>query len=451
MRVLFYVFLQTKIFSMTRRFSFLIAILLFASICGYSQTANTNNGYVDVDGRDLRNTSNTISTAVSFLTIAPDTRAGALGDAGVATTPDGNSQHWNPSKYVFIENDFGVSMSYTPWLRALVSDMNLAYLSGYYKFNAQNAIGASLLYFDLGRMTFKDIYNTTIMDFRPREFSLDLSYARLLAKNFSGSVAMRFIYSNLTGGQDIGNGVSSKAGTSVAADVSFYYKNDDIMTGNLKSSVMWGLNISNIGSKISYTSNEKRDFIPTNFRTGVGYMLSFDEHNDLLFTVDFNKLLVPSSPSYYQIGDTLPNGHVVQEGEEQQIKHGKDPNVSVPAALFTSWWDAPGDLEGLPSRFREELAEITFSVGLEYCYSKQFAVRMGYFHENTYKGNRKYFTVGAGLRLNVFGLDFAYMIPTGGRTSPLQNTLRFTLTFDFGGVAKEQRDAKKAEKEAKKA
>ncbi len=445
-------FCSQKYFNMTRRFSFVIAILLFASICGYSQSNSGINPDKDVIGR---NAPNTISTAVSFLTIAPDTRAGALGDAGVATTPDGNSQHWNPSKYVFIDNDFGFSISYTPWLRKLVSDMNLAYLSGYYKFNAQNAIGASLLYFDLGGMTFRDEFNNVIMNFRPREFSLDISYARLLAKNFSGSVAMRFIYSNLTGGQNVGNGVTSKAGTSVAADVSFYYKNDDIMTGNLKSSVMWGLNISNIGSKISYTSNEKRDFIPTNFRTGVGYMLSFDEHNDLLFTADFNKLLVPSSPTYYQVGEVLPSGDTVTAGN-QSIKYGRDPNVSVPAALFTSWWDAPGDAtpfvhNGKPSRFREELAEITFSLGLEYCYSKQFAVRMGYFHEHAYKGNRKYFTVGAGLRLNVFGLDFAYLIPTGGRTSPLMNTLRFTLTFDFGGLAKEQRDAKKAEKEARKA
>ncbi|MBO7134479.1 MAG: type IX secretion system outer membrane channel protein PorV [Bacteroidales bacterium] len=438
---------------MTKRFSFLIAILLFASISGFSQTNNGITPDKDVIGR---NAPNTISTAVSFLTIAPDTRSGALGDAGVATTPDGNSQHWNPSKYVFIDNDFGVSISYTPWLRKLVGDMNLAYLAGYYKFNAQNAIGASLLYFDLGSMTFKDINNVTIMNFRPREFSLDLSYARLLAKNFSGSVAMRFIYSNLTGGQDVGNGVQSKAGTSVAADVSFYYKNDDIMTGNMKSSVMWGLNISNIGSKISYTSNEKRDFIPTNFRTGVGYMLSFDEHNDLLITCDFNKLLVPSSPTYYQVGEVMPNGDTVKAGGDQYIKYGKDPNVSVPAALFTSWWDAPGDAtpfvhNGKTSRFREELAEITLSLGLEYCYSKQFAVRIGYFHEHAYKGNRKYFTVGAGLRLNVFGLDFAYLIPTmSGGTSPLQNTLRFTLTFDFGGLAKEQRDAKKAEKEARK-
>ena len=437
---------------MTKRISFVIAILLFASICGYSQSNSGINPDEDVIGRDAPNT---ISTAVSFLTIAPDTRAGALGDAGVATTPDGNSQHWNPSKYVFIDNDFGVSISYTPWLRKLVSDMNLAYLSGYYKFNAQNAIGASLLYFDLGGMTFRDEFNNVIMNFRPREFSLDISYARLLAKNFSGSVAMRFIYSNLTGGQSVGNGVTSKAGTSVAADVSFYYKNDEIMTGNLKSSVMWGLNISNIGSKISYTSNEKRDFIPTNFRTGVGYMLSFDEHNDLLFTCDFNKLLVPSSPTYYQVGEVLPSGDTVTAGN-QSIKYGRDPNVSVPAALFTSWWDAPGDAtpfvhNGKPSRFREELAEITLSLGLEYCYSKQFAVRMGYFHEHAYKGNRKYFTVGAGLRLNVFGLDFAYLIPTGGRQSPLMNTLRFTLTFDFGGMAKEQRDAKKAEREARKA
>ena len=439
--------MQPKFLNMTKRISFLIAIL-FAGISGYSQITPGE----DVIGRDAPNT---ISTAVSFLTIAPDTRAGGLGDAGVATTPDGNSQHWNPSKYVFIDTDFGVSMSYTPWLRALVSDMNLAYLSGYYKFNAQNAIGASLLYFDLGSMTFRGPNNELIMNFRPREFSLDLSYARLLAKNFSGSVAMRFIYSNLTGGQDVGNGVQTKAGTSVAADVSFYYKNDDIMTGNMNSSVMWGLNISNIGSKISYTSNEKRDFIPTNFRTGVGYMLSFDEHNDLLITADFNKLLVPSSPTYYQPGEILPSGDTVKAGSDPVVKYGKDPNISVPAALFTSWWDAPGDAtpfvhNGKPSRFREELAEITFSVGLEYCYSKQFAARVGYFHEHAYKGNRKFVTVGAGLRLNVFGLDFAYLIPVT-QANPLQNTLRFTLTFDFGGAAKEQRDARRAEKEAKKA
>lgn len=427
---------------MIRRLSLLLVAVTLGCTFAFSQTTT---GGVSVDGRDKRNSPNTISTAVSFLTIAPDTRAGGLGDAGVATTPDGNSQHWNPAKYVFIDNDFGVSVSYTPWLHQLVSDMNLAYLSGYYKFNPQNAIAASLLYFDLGSITFTDVNNVKMMDFKPREFSLDLSYSRLLAKRFSGSVAMRFIYSNLTGGQDVGNGIQSKAGTSVAADVAFYYKNDDIMTGNMKSSVMWGLNISNIGSKISYTSNENRDFIPTNFRTGVGYMLSFDEHNDLLITADFNKLLVPSSPSYYQIGDTLENGHVVQAGEDPIIKYGKDPNISVPAALFSSWWDAPGDLTALPSRFREELAEITFSVGLEYCYSKQFAVRVGYFHENAYKGNRKYVTVGAGLRMNVFGLDFAYLIPTT-QANPLQNTLRFTLTFDFGGLAKEQRDAKKAEK-----
>ena len=439
---------------MIRRISFLTIIIALACTSVYSQTiGGGGNGKGNGTTIDGRNAPNTISTAVSFLTIAPDTRAGGLGDAGVATTPDGNSQHWNPSKYVFIENDFGVSMSYTPWLRALTSDMNLGYLAGYYKFNAQNAIGASLLFFDLGNMVFKDVNNVTLMNFRPREFSLDISYARLLAKNFSGSVAMRFIYSNLTGGQDIGQ-VQSKAGTSVAADVSFYYKNDDIMTGNLKSSVMWGLNISNIGSKISYTSNEKRDFIPTNFRTGVGYMLSFDEHNDLLITCDFNKLLVPSSPTYYQPGEVLPSGDTVKAGGEQHIKYGKDPNVSVPAALFTSWWDAPGDAtpfvhNGKTSRFREELAEITLSLGLEYCYSKQFAVRVGYFHEHAYKGNRKYVTVGAGLRLNVFGLDFAYLIPVT-QANPLQNTLRFTLTLDFGGIAKEQRDAKKAEKEARK-
>lgn len=432
---------------MTKRTIIFVAALLAISFQSFSQTSA--NGTV-VDGR---NAPNTISTAVSFLTIAPDTRAGGLGDAGVATTPDGASMHWNPAKYIFIENDFGFTVSYTPWLRSLVSDMNLANLTGYYKIDKNNAIAASLVYFDLGSIQFRDINNALLKDFSPHEFSFDIAYSRLLAKRFSGSVAMRFIYSNLTGGAEV-NGVQSNAGKSIAADVAFYYKNDDLMTGNIKSSVMWGLNISNIGSKISYTANENRDFIPTNFRTGVGYKLSFDEHNDLLFTCDFNKLLVPSSPTYYQAGEILPNGDTVRSGDEY-IKYGKDPHISVPAALFTSWWDAPGDAtpfvhNGHTSTFREELAEITMSIGLEYCYSQQFAFRIGYFHEHEYKGNRKYFTIGAGLKMNVFGLDFAYLIPVT-QANPLQNTLRFTLTFDFGGATADRIQNSKAKKEAKKA
>ncbi|HOK39106.1 MAG TPA: type IX secretion system outer membrane channel protein PorV [Bacteroidales bacterium] len=392
----------------------------------------------DVIGRDAPNT---ITTTVPFLLIAPDTRAGGLGDAGVATTPDVNSMHWNPAKYVFMQNDMGVSISYTPWLRQLVQDMNLAYIAWYKKFNSENAIAASLLYFDLGSIQFRDINNNLMRDFTPHEFAIDFGYSRLLGNKFSGSVAMRFIYSNLTGGIEVA-GQQSFPGKSVAADASFYYKNPDIELGGMPTTLMWGLNISNIGSKISYTSNEYRDFIPTNFRTGLGYLMQLDDYNELMITVDFNKLLVPTPPVYYSPGDTLPNGQIVTSSDKI-IKYGRDPNISVPAALFSSWVDAPGVAtpfvkNGKASPFREELAEVTISTGIEYWYDKQFALRAGYFYEHQYKGNRKYFTLGAGLKMNVFSLDFAYLIPTT-QANPLQNTMRFTLIFDIGELSKEKK------------
>lgn len=413
------------------------AILFLAVV--YVAVVNLNAQVTndDIIGREAPNT---ITTTVPFLLIAPDSRAGGLGDAGVATTPDVNSSHWNPAKYNFIKNNVGVAISYTPWLRQLVSDMNLAYVSGYKKFNKENVLSASLLYFDLGSIQFRDINNALLRDFSPHEFSLDLAYSRLLGAKFSGSVAMRFIYSNLTGGIEV-QGNDSYPGKTVAADVSFYYFNDEIELGGMNSTFMWGLNISNIGAKISYTTNEYRDFIPTNFRTGLGYLLALDEHNEFLFTCDFNKLLVPTPPVYYSASDVLPNGDTVRPGDKI-IKYGKDPNISVGAALFNSWTDAPGVAtpfvrNGQASPFKEELAEFTVSLGMEYWYDKLFALRLGYFNEHQYKGNRKYFTIGAGLKMNVFGLDFAYLIPTT-QANPLQNTLRFTLIFDIGGLSSEK-------------
>ncbi|MDD3741327.1 MAG: type IX secretion system outer membrane channel protein PorV [Bacteroidales bacterium] len=392
----------------------------------------------DVIGRDAPNT---ITTTVPFLLIAPDTRSGGLGDAGVATTPDVSSMHWNPAKYIFIQNDVGVSISYTPWLRQLVSDMNLAYVSGYKRLNKENVISASLLYFDLGSIQFRDINNALLRDFTPHEFSVDFAYSRVLAEKFSGSVAMRFIYSNLTGGIEV-QGNESFPGKSVAGDFSLYYYNDEIGIGSMDGILMWGLNISNIGAKISYTTNEYKDFIPTNFRTGVGYVMKLDDHNEFMFVVDVNKLLVPTPPVYYSAGDTIAGtSQVVLPGEEI-IKYGSDPDeASIASALFTSWYDAPGVAtpfvkNNQASPFREEMAEFTVSAGVEYWYDKQFALRVGYFNEHQYKGNRKYFTVGAGLKMNVFGLDFAYLIPTT-QANPLQNTLRFTLTFDIGGLSSE--------------
>lgn len=389
----------------------------------------------DVVGRDAPNI---VTTTVPFLLIAPDTRAGGLGDVGVATTPDVNSLHWNPAKYSFVDKNVGISISYSPWLLDLVKDMNLAYLAAYKKFNKENVLSASLLYFDLGSIQFRDINNALLRDFSPHELSVDLAYSRLLAKQFSGSVAMRFIYSNLTGGIEVGGKMSSP-GKTVAADVAFYYFNDNLELADMKSTLMLGLNVSNIGAKISYTTNENREFIPTNFRIGAGYLLNIDDHNSFMLAMDFNKLLVPTPPIYYQPGEVLPNGDTALTADI--IKYGKDPNISVPAALFSSWTDAPGVStpfvkNGKASPFREELAEITFSVGLEYWYDKQFALRLGYFKEHQYKGNREFFTVGAGLKMNVFALDFAYLIPTT-QANPLQNTLRFTLIFDIGGLSNE--------------
>ncbi|HPG74544.1 MAG TPA: type IX secretion system outer membrane channel protein PorV, partial [Bacteroidales bacterium] len=270
------------------------------------------------------------------------------------------------------------------------------------------------------------------------EFAVDFSYSRLLGNNFSGAVSLRYIYSNLSGGVT-NSGAEAHPGNSVAADVAFYYKGKDFKVGDMKSRMMWGLNISNIGNKISYTSNEQRNFIPTNFRTGIGYMMELNEYNTLLLTVDMNKLLVPSPPSYLK--DSL-NQYVYDDNGNQIIAYGKNPDISVPAALFSSWSDAAGIVEPFrrdettPNVLKEEIAEIMWSIGVEYWYNKQFALRTGYFHEHQYKGNRKYFTIGAGLKLNVFGLDFAYLIPTA-QQHPLQNTLRFTLTFDIAGLADE--------------
>lgn len=358
--------------------------------------------------------SNVISTAVPFLTIAPDSRAGAMGDAGVATSPDMNSQHWNPAKYAFIENDLGVALSYSPWLRNLVDDINLAYLAGYKRLDDQQVVSASLRYFALGAITFRNEFGDIQGQQNPNEFAVDIAYSRLLSERFSGSVALRYIRSDLTGGMQVGD-ASTHAGNSFAADIAFYYRAE--MRRNRQNSVFsTGINVSNIGSKISYTDGETKDFIPTNLRLGVGYETELDDYNSISFAFDMNKLLVPSS-SYVSI-----------EGEDGVIVGGYKDDKSVIGGILSSFTDAPGG-------FKEELQEITFSFGAEYWYQKQFALRGGYFYENENKGNRKYFTVGAGFKLNVFTLDFSYLFPTQ-QNHPLANTLRFSLAFDFDQLSK---------------
>ncbi|MFN5324403.1 MAG: type IX secretion system outer membrane channel protein PorV [Bacteroidota bacterium] len=361
---------------------------------------------------------NTITTSVPFLIISPDARAGGMGDAGVASSADVNSIHWNPAKLAFMEQKMSFGVSYTPWLRKLVPDINLAYVSFGKVLKGDQAVGASLRYFSLGDITFTDATGVEIGQFNPSEFAFDVAYSRKLSENISGGMALRYINSNLTGGVLVDNN-QTKAGQSVAADISAYYTSE-IEIGKKDAIFSLGMNISNIGSKISYTETGRKDFIPINLRLGPSIKFLLNEYNEIALLVDFNKLLVPTPPIYDPTQQS--NGNSV-------IVFGENPDVSVAQGIFQSFNDAPNG-------GKEELQEINIASGLEYWYDKQFAFRAGYFHEHQNKGNRKYFTLGAGLKYSVFGLDFAYLIPTDQR-NPLENTLRFTLVFDFNGGEKE--------------
>ncbi|MCB9187947.1 MAG: type IX secretion system outer membrane channel protein PorV [Flavobacteriales bacterium] len=381
---------------------------------------------------------NTITTAVPFLLIAPDSRSSAMGDAGVAINPDANSTHWNASKLSFIDDkdDFGVSISYSPWLRQLVNDINLAYLSGYKKIDKNSAIGVSMRYFSLGNITFTDITGNTIRDFKPNEFAFDVAYSRKLSQNFGTAVALRYINSNLTGGISTTGG-ETQAGRSVAADVSLFYQGNEFKMGEIPSNINFGLNISNIGAKMAYTSDAEKDFIPTNLRLGTALNMEIDEYNKLTFAFDANKLLVPTQPIYQ-----LEGGEVVTDGDGNPIIYsGKDPNVGTAAGMFQSFIDAPGVViyEGdstsagieSGSKFKEELNEINLSLGAEYWYSDIFAVRAGYFHEHWSKGNRRFISLGAGVKYQALQLDLSYLLSLT-QNSPIANTVRFTLKFAFG-------------------
>jgi len=361
---------------------------------------------------------NTITTAVPFLTITPDSRAGGMGDAGVGLTPDVSSQHWNPAKYVFMESDMGVGLSYSPWLRNLVDDINLAYLSGYKKIDDVSAVAASLRYFSLGDIVFTSDYGTYEGQQSPNEFAVDLGYSRKLSEIFAGAVALRYIRSDLTGGQMV-NGVETHAGNSFAADVAFYWFTE-FRANRKDNNFSAGINIQNIGSKISYTDGEVKDFIPTNLMLGTSYTTNLDDYNSFSFSFEANKLLVPTPPADSTI-----------YGEDDVIfPGGINSDIGPIEGMIVSFYDAPGG-------FKEEMQEITLALGVEYWYNKQFAIRGGYFYEHENKGNRKYFTAGAGLRMNVFALDFSYLLPTQ-RNHPLENTLRFTLCFDVDAFGRQR-------------
>ncbi|MFA5328971.1 MAG: type IX secretion system outer membrane channel protein PorV [Prolixibacteraceae bacterium] len=384
-----------------------ITLLLTATLCFALTVSKTYAQKTSTTG------ANTITTGVPFLTIAPDSRSGAMGDAGVAISADANSQYWNPAKYAFAESEMGLALSYTPWLRNLVSDINLAYLVGYKKLDDRQTVSASLRYFTLGDISFMSEYGDPTGTQSPNEFAIDMGYTRLLSEKFSGAVALRYIRSDLTGGQLVDGGTETHAGTAYAADVAFYYQNE-IRVNRKISTLGAGINISNIGSKISYTDGETKDFIPTNLKLGLSYKTEMDKYNTITFAFDANKLLVPTP-------DTT----------KADIITGLGANISPIAGIFKSFSDAPGG-------FSEEFKEINFSVGAEYWYNKQFALRAGYFYEDVTKGNRKFFTAGAGLKMNVFALDFSYLLPVA-QNNPLANTLRFTLSFDFEAFNKQRR------------
>ena len=388
-------------------------ISIFVLIILANQLAYTQN-QLEID--DLTGGLNTITTAVPFLMITPDSRSGSMGDVGAATSPDASSISTNPAKYSFIEDDLGFSISYVPWLRALVPDINLSYISGYKKLNQNDAVAFELRYFSLGDITFTDILGNTLGQFNPNELALGGSYSRKLSDLFSLSLATRYIYSNLTGGQMAGD-IQTNAGKSFAADVAGYYTNK-IRFLKKDSDLSFGFNISNIGNKISYTNVGERDFIPINLKLGSSININFDDYNSMSYSFDINKLLVPTPPLY---------------NSENEIIAGKDPNVSVVSGIFQSFSDAPDG-------FSEELREINLSFGTEYWYAQQFALRGGYFYEHDTKGGRKFFTVGAGVKYNVFALDFSYLINasrTINGTNPLANTMRFTMIFDIGALQQE--------------
>ena len=397
---------------------------LFVSIISTIVLIGSINSVWSQSSQDLTEQAygiNTITTAVPFLLIAPDARGGAMGDAGAGTSPDVYSMHYNPAKYAFIDKNVGFSVSYSPWLSQLVNDISLGYLTGYKKLDDDQVIAGSLRYFSLGNIIFTDNVGQDIGQFSPNEFAFDVAYSRKFSDYIGGAVALRYIYSNLTGGIFV-NGAQSKPGQSIATDVSAFYQKD-IELGEIPSFLRVGMNVSNIGAKVSYTEIQYRSFIPINLRIGSSLTMDLDEFNQLMFTIDFNKLLVPTPPIYAEDSAGQP---YKDDNGDYVIALGKDPDRSIVSGMFGSFSDAPGG-------FKEEMREINFASGVEYWYDQQFALRGGFFYENKYKGNRKYITLGAGLRYNVFGLDFSYLIPLEQR-NPLENTLRFTLVFNFDKV-----------------
>ncbi len=389
---------------MKRLTLFYLGVLLFLlsnSVTSVAQTSTTGANY--------------ISTAVPFLTISPDARAGSMGDVGAATSPDANSMHYNPAKFAMTEGVSAVAVSYTPWLRDLVEDMNLAHLAGYYRLDQNQVLAASLRYFSLGQITFLQNAEDIPITQNPNEWAIDFAYSRRLSDNFSGAISFRYIRSDLT--SSYSGGIKTQAGNAYAADISVFYQKE-INIGKNDVLWSWGANISNIGSKISYTSSDdNKEFIPTNLRLGTAFQFDLDNYNSFTIALDANKLLVPT-----------PDNGELNEENNGVIVGGQSSDKSVISGMLSSFGDAPGGIG-------EEFKEIAWSLGMEYWYQKQFALRAGYFYEHQDKGNRKYFTAGLGVKLNMFDLDFSYLIATT-QNNPLKNTLRFSITANLDSLVK---------------
>ena len=387
---------------------FLLIVLSLGSYSLFGQTSPPNIVGQDDDNR-------VITTAVPFLSITPDARGGSMGDAGVATSADANSVHWNPAKLVFIEQKVGFALSYSPWLSKIINDMSLSYLSGFYKLSQEQAVAVSMRYFDLGEIFFTDDNNIQQGRFNPREIAVDATYSRKLTNELSLGVTARYVHSNLTG-SFTSSTIEAKPGNTAAVDLSVYYTKEF-----QQSNLSFGGNISNIGAKLSYSNEDNKDFIPINLRLGTAYTMYLDPYNTITFALDFNKLMVPTPPVYARDD----NGSIIVDPVtgEAVIERGKDPNRPLLSGMFGSFGDAPDG-------FSEEMQEIMIAFGSEYWYNNTFAARVGYFYENSHKGDRKYFTMGVGFRYNVFGIDFAYLVPTE-QEHPLAETLRFSLLFNF--------------------
>ena len=369
-------------------------------------------GVLTASAQDKRDMFNPVRNSVTSQTIAPDARAAGMGDVGAATDPDVNSQYWNPAKYPFAISRAGVALNYTPWLRQLVNDMDLAYMAGYYRIGDYSAVSASLRYFSLGEVQTSTSVSGDAMTINPYEMSVDVAYSLMLSEKFSIAAAVRWIYSDLT--YDYTSDTSP--GSAFAADLGLYYQNY-INIGDRESQLGMGLHISNIGSKITFGGTDDSEFIPTNLRLGGSLMIPIDDYNRFTIAADANKLLIPTYPQQ-------KDGESTEDYQKRKQKDYYD--LSSIGGIFKSFGDAPGG-------FKEELQEVNWSVGAEYTYHDQFSVRAGYHNESANKGNRKYFTVGAGLKMSVFSLDAGYVIATA-KSNPLDETLRISLSFDMDGI-----------------